>query len=43
MHIPLYFLFISISIYISATKVKAHEESSAHKNQKLFKNLNSSN
>jgi len=43
MHIPFNFLFITISMYISTTKVKVRGENSVYKDQKLLKNLNSSN
>jgi len=42
-HIPFNFLFITISMYRSTTKVKAHGENLVHKDQKLLMNLNGSN
>ena len=40
---PVQLPFITISMYISTTKVKAHGEILVHKDQKLPKNLNGSN
>jgi len=42
-HITFNFLFITISMYVSATKAKVHDENSVHKDRKLPKNLNGSN